>query len=91
MKYLFMTSALAASVALATASPVHAETGYGTRQVKADHRPRSFTAHIWYPANDGGTKLRLGAGAFFRGIDVSLAAPPKPGAYPVVLLSHGSG
>ena len=54
-------------------------------------RRDSIAFHIWYPARAGGRAVTVGGNGVFHGTDAGRGAPPKEGAHPVILISHGAG
>lgn len=52
---------------------------------------RAVEGAVWYPATTGGTAELFGENPVFHGVEVLRDASLAPGAYPVVLLSHGLG
>ncbi len=85
-----------AAVAYLFAQPIfvlsaHAASGYRTAELEVAHRDRPLRLHIWYPGKDDGDPRALGQNAVFKGIEVRVGASPRPGKFPLVLLSHGSG
>ncbi|MEP3048907.1 MAG: hypothetical protein ABJL55_21390 [Roseibium sp.] len=84
----FAFSLLAAGTAIA-AEPGLA--GYDRFTVSADHRPALMQGSVWYPV---GTKTYagiIGKGPVFKATKAMVGAGVKPGRYPLILLSHGSG
>ena len=83
--------AFTALTMLLITSAAQSAPGYKTSILEVKHRQQPLPIHIWYPANDGGVKSMLGKNAVFKGVEVQRGAPPKMGAHPLILLSHGSG
>lgn len=86
-----ITQIFAAILLLLGLSAAQAEPGYLTTEIEVLHREKPLPLHIWYPSNKDGSTLTLGKNIVFTGVDVREGGTPKPGKYPVVLLSHGSG
>ena len=85
-----ITTLAAAMMATVAATSLQAS-GYVSSPAPTAHRDAPLTAHICYPAQQGGTKIRLGQNAVFKGHEVHKDATPKDGSFPLVVLSHGSG
>lgn len=60
-------------------------------ELRPPHHDRAMKTAIWYPATQDGTAEVFAENPVFYGTDVLRDAAPAPGAYPVVLLSHGMG
>jgi predicted dienelactone hydrolase len=74
------------------AVPVHAENpiGYGASSIVAKHHNRKMEMAVFFPGQ-GGDKISLGENGVFYGVPVQGGATPAPGAYPLILMSHGWG
>lgn len=78
---------LASAVARAAAPAV----GFATAILAAADGSRPMELAVWYPARRDGTPRLLGDNAVFVGSPVSMSATPLPGAFPLVVISHGFG
>ena len=85
-----LTTAMALGLAMTIAVSAQAA-GYTTTKVQAEHRDQTIPLHIWYPSESTDAEITLGNNAVFNGHQVRPDADPLPGAYPLVILSHGSG
>ena len=71
------TSTLAATLlANVAATSIHAA-GQITAPAPVAHRDQPLEAHIWYPAQDGGTKIKVGKNAVFKGETVNAGASQR--------------
>ncbi|WP_156510346.1 alpha/beta fold hydrolase [Labrenzia sp. OB1] len=70
----------------------HAE-GVGVRQIKiaSPARGRDLDVTVWYPADASGEVVAVGADRIFEGTEAFADAAPRPGTYPLIVFSHGSG
>ncbi|MEJ8474039.1 alpha/beta hydrolase family protein [Roseibium algae] len=68
-----------------------AMSGYDRFDIKAAHRNALVQGSIWYPASTRTYASWIGGNAVFQGNRVMLGAGIKPGRYPLVVLSHGTG
>ena len=84
------TTLTAALLATVGATVINAA-GFTTAPAPAAHRDQPLKAFIWYPAASGGEEIQLGQNAVFKGQTVTAGAKAKDQAYPLVVLSHGSG
>lgn len=85
-----MRAMLAALACLLCAQTAPAAVGYQTL-VLQDDASRPLPVAVWYPAADGAALRLQGDNPLFVGQPVAADAPPLPGRYPLVLLSHGFG
>lgn len=77
---------------LAFATPgLAADVGVRRLTIPATEHGRDLQVTVWYPADPGGEPVLVGDSRVFKGVPVSLDAPPAKGRFPLVLLSHGSG
>ncbi|MTI42802.1 putative dienelactone hydrolase [Roseibium hamelinense] len=65
--------------------------GYDRFDFKADHRAGLVQASLWYPAGTSTYAAPVGDGPVFQPARALIGAAIKPGHYPLVVLSHGSG
>jgi predicted dienelactone hydrolase len=87
-----MTRSITSATLLATVAATSLNAaGYTTAPAPAAHRDQPLNAHIWYPAKKNGTEIILGKNAVFTGHPVQADATAKDSAFPLVILSHGSG
>jgi predicted dienelactone hydrolase len=89
MKRFFICVAFSTLV-LVSPAPADPAPGLIERQINAQHHGREMGMVIWYPAAARPTE-RFAENAVFEGGEVIRDAPPLPGKYPVVLMSHGMG
>ncbi|MDA7428873.1 prolyl oligopeptidase family serine peptidase [Primorskyibacter aestuariivivens] len=47
--------------------------------------------HIWYPAEPGGKRVRVGGNGVFHGTPAGRRAPHRAGRFPAIVISHGAG
>ncbi len=83
-------SALATLAVLATGALADTAAAVAEFQVTVPHHDRAMQAAIWYPAAPA-PGAPFAENPVFLGTEVQRDAEPAPGAYPVVLLSHGLG
>ncbi|MTI05341.1 alpha/beta fold hydrolase [Roseibium denhamense] len=65
--------------------------GYDRFDVKADHRSGLLAASVWYPAGTRTYVAPVGNGPVFQPTQALIGAGVRDGAYPLIVLSHGSG
>ncbi|POF28367.1 alpha/beta hydrolase family protein [Roseibium marinum] len=67
--------------------------GIGIREIKvaSPARGRDLDVTVWYPASASGQVVLAGADRIFEGTEAYADAPVRPGAYPLIVFSHGSG
>jgi len=87
MRRLILATLLALAPVALSAQPAGMREG----TMNAPHHDRPMGYAVWYPASDGAAATPYGGNAVFRPVEVARDAPPLPGRYPVVLLSHGLG
>ncbi len=91
----FLHSSAAALALLASVlfqpHPADAATGHVSKTVALTHRNVPVRLDIYFPAEDSGEKFVFGKNSVFTGIELVASPRPKPGLYPVVVFSHGSG
>ncbi|MBT1159980.1 dienelactone hydrolase family protein [Aminobacter anthyllidis] len=63
----------------------------GVREITVAQPDRDLAVTVWYPATAGGKPVLTGDNKIFKGAEAATDAPPLPGRFPLVLLSHGSG
>lgn len=89
-----MQTFYAAALAAAMATPSFAAE-VGVRQISIAAAPtdygRDLHVTVWYPAEDGGEPVMVGANRVFAGAPAVPDAAPAQGRFPLVVLSHGSG
>lgn len=85
-----LTLALAA-LCLATAATAEPIAGHDRFEVAAAHRATPLAASVWYPLGTPTYQGLIGDNAVFHGTPAYVGAAIAPGAFPLVLLSHGSG
>ncbi|MEM5582746.1 alpha/beta fold hydrolase [Roseibium sp. AS2] len=70
-----------------------ASKGAGVRDIKVTSpaRDQDLDVTVWYPAAASGDIVPVGADRIFQGTDAFADAPMRPGTYPLVVFSHGSG
>lgn len=90
MKNLSVLPVLFVAMAL-PATSLAAEVGVREIDVAAPERGRDLAVTIWYPSEAGGKPVLIGENRVFTGAPAAADAPPAPGRFPLVLLSHGSG
>ncbi|MCJ8056408.1 alpha/beta hydrolase [Shinella curvata] len=73
------------------ASAQAGEVGVRSLSVPAPERGRDLAVTVWYPAGGGGAPTMIGDNQLFKGAAARENAPLAAGAFPLVLLSHGSG
>ncbi|WP_455273469.1 alpha/beta hydrolase family protein [Rhizobium herbae] len=74
------------------AVPCHAtEVGMREITVAAPERGRDLAVTVWYPAEAGGEPVLVGDNKVFKGAPAFMNAPIVKGAFPLVVMSHGSG
>ena len=79
-------------VAMTLSAPsLGAEVGVREIGVAAPERGEDLAVTVWYPAEPGGKPVMVGENRVFKGAPAAANAPPAPGRFPLVLLSHGSG
>lgn len=67
---------------------VHAEPGF--RQLAlTDPQGKSLDVAVWYPTSAEGKAENIGANPAFEGVAVIRDAPVRPGAHPLLVISHG--
>ncbi|URK88488.1 alpha/beta hydrolase [Rhizobium sp. RCAM05350] len=54
-------------------------------------RGRDLAVTVWYPAEAGGEPVLVGDNKVFKGAPAFMNAPIVKGAFPLVVMSHGSG
>ncbi|MFT7057686.1 MAG: putative dienelactone hydrolase [Pseudorhodobacter sp.] len=81
-----LCASLLASTATAQDLP-----GFDHLTVTAAHRGAAMQASIWYPAGSTTYRALVGDNPVFEGTLAMVGAALKPGHYPLVILSHGSG
>jgi predicted dienelactone hydrolase len=98
MKFLFslLTICLLVSATSFAADPSFAadtSNRVGVRMIElpSSSRGTDLKVMVWYPAQAGGTPVRVGEDRLFRGTEALKDAPPADGAFPLILVSHGSG
>ena len=64
--------------------------GVTTMTIDAPDSDRALSVTLWYPAKAGGTSVRIGESAVFEGVEGRQDAPIADGAFPIILVSHGS-
>ncbi len=74
-----------------TRPPYDGNIGVSHAKAFAPIRDTNIGFDIWYPAHPGGRAVRVGGNGVFYGTPAGRGAPHKPGAFPVVILSHGAG
>jgi predicted dienelactone hydrolase len=83
---------LTAAAVLTLATAAHAgDVGYDRFDVEASHRAAPVAASIWYPAGARTYRGLIGDNAVFEGVPAFVGAAMADGAFPLALLSHGSG
>ena len=92
MKRLACLSAIALTC-LSPATPAFADYFAGVQNivVTSEEREAPLDVIVWYPALPGGEAVSLGGNVFFEGTEAMRHAPIAPGAFPLILLSHGAG
>jgi len=67
--------------------------GAGVREIKvvSPARGKDLDVTIWYPAGSSGKVLSVGADRIFQGTEAFADVPVRPGTYPLIVFSHGSG
>lgn len=85
---LVVTIVLAAILAVSHAD-AGAIVGFQEIVLPQSQSGRALHAAIWYRAEAGGAAKNIGDNDVFFGIPGSEKAPPKPGRYPLVIMSHG--
>ncbi|MBE1206573.1 alpha/beta hydrolase family protein [Aminobacter carboxidus] len=63
----------------------------GVKEVSVAQPGRDLNVTVWYPAVAGGKPTAIGDNRIFKGASAVTEAPPVPGRFPLILLSHGSG
>ncbi|VTN09109.1 Predicted dienelactone hydrolase [Raoultella terrigena] len=67
---------------------VHAAPGF--RQLAlTDPQGKSLDVAVWYPTSAAGKTENVGANPAFEGVAVIRNAPARPGAHPLLVISHG--
>ena len=74
-----------------TAPPYEGGAGITYGKVFAPVRDATIKYHMWYPTTGGGRDVTVGGNGVFYGTQAGRDAPRKDGAFPLVLISHGSG
>lgn len=67
------------------------QVGFRTQPLNVAHRDQSLDLHLWYPSDAEGPAELIAQNAFLYGFHAHRDATPRAGAFPLVLLSHGSG
>ena len=65
--------------------------GYLVTDMQVPGRAEPVKLHLWYPTDNEAASVLIGQNGLFYGSHARPDAPPSPGAFPVVVLSHGSG
>ncbi|WP_159946021.1 alpha/beta fold hydrolase [Rhizobium sp. 18065] len=87
-----ITLALAPTLALADGTGFAGHpVGVQTLAIAAPARTKPLVVTVWYPAASGGHRMAVGDNRIFEGTNVLHHAKPTKGAFPLILLSHGSG
>ena len=74
------------------APTLHAETaGLQVANIYLPHHEKNARVAIWYPSSDSNTPNLYADNPAFRGVEAQLDGVRKPGKYPIVLFSHGTG
>lgn len=74
--------------ALLVCIQVHAYPGF--RQLAlSDPQGEKLDVAVWYPTSAEGKTENVGANPAFEGVSVIRNAPPRPGAHPLLVISHG--
>ena len=83
------TVLLFGTLAASCGTAARAEVGVTTMTVGAPDAGRVLAVTLWYPAEPGGSAVRLGDGPVFQGVAGRQDAPVAAGALPLVLVAHG--
>lgn len=89
MRYLLHLAAAAISVVASTAQAQPFQTGLSSLDIKASEHHRGLQGIIWYPTQDTAGAAIHHENAVWTGITAIEGAEPAPGAFPLVVLSHG--
>lgn len=88
MRAIAFACALLAATAASSAAEAGDVPGFATRAIDVGEG-RSVDVALWYPAEDGGTPVSIGAGPVFKGVAAMEGAPIADGPFPLVLIAHG--
>jgi predicted dienelactone hydrolase len=67
------------------------QVGFMTIPLDVEHRDKTLDLHIWYPTDAAGKADLIAQNALMYGFHAHPDATPRAGAFPLVVLSHGSG
>ncbi len=82
---------LAAAVSVVATAAHAADVGYDRLDVRAAHRAAPVAGSVWYPAGSRTYRGLIGDNPVFLGVPALVGAAVADGAFPLALLSHGSG
>lgn len=85
--FLFALAAAAGACPALAADPI----GVQKISVVSEDWPRALAVTVWYPSEADGTVANVGENKIFNGVSVRRNATIRPGRFPLILLSHGSG
>lgn len=91
---MFRILSIAAALAAVTVSSAlgdDAIAGYDKLSFKPAHRAETVSASVWYPVGRKTYRGLIGDNPVFIGTPAYVGAAVKPGRYPLVVISHGSG